>query len=416
MRRGVIAGAARHRAGEVGDPQAVPLRIRILRFDRLTPAPYHVEEAALESTRPSVQVDEVTAGAQLFEQLVRAIDRLHRLAVAPLSREQFGEFARHLGLQQDVLPHRRERRTKSNSTSASSIWPRSRAMIPRCLRSSASARASPIACASGRARAQTASASSIRPRDELQLRHVPHQEEVRRTVPLALGEFRGTPVRRLGLVPLAEVGVQHPKVVERPADFARHAQLLEGGDAFAIVPQRAGQVAAHVGDEPAVLRGHRAQARVARLTPQSVRLEVELVGRVEIAALPEDDRADIEHAPFGRVELRTRRHFAGDLEAVERRVRVAIELPGAGDAAERVGHLLGLERGRPTAQRLLVERARQGAVPEAFLALAAQDHLPRLVARGGIRDAFALFGVVIGVHDGYQGRPGTNGRYPAARA
>ena len=104
------ARAPGERAREVGHPHAVPLRVRVLRFDRFAPLPHDRKEAHLEPVLPAIEVGEVASRPQLHEQLVRAVERLHRLAIAPQARQQLRMLARQLGLQQDVLAHRGERR------------------------------------------------------------------------------------------------------------------------------------------------------------------------------------------------------------------------------------------------------------------------------------------------------------------
>ena len=118
------------RAGEVGDALAVTLRVPVLRFDRLAPAPHDVEELALEVRRLPVDVGEVATRAQLREEPVRAVQRLQRVAVASLTAVQLGLLARGLRQQQQVLSRRRDLRRFCSIDSACVRSPPSRAITP----------------------------------------------------------------------------------------------------------------------------------------------------------------------------------------------------------------------------------------------------------------------------------------------
>src|SRR5688500_4443807 len=83
--RAVVESAARRdRAREIRNALAVTLGVPVLRFDRLAPATHDVDELALEMRRLAVDVGEVASRAELGEELMRAVERLQRLAVAAL--------------------------------------------------------------------------------------------------------------------------------------------------------------------------------------------------------------------------------------------------------------------------------------------------------------------------------------------
>ena len=95
--------SCRECAREVGNSLAVTLGVAVLCFDRLAPSPDDVDELALEVRRLSIHVREIAASAKLREELVRAVERLQRLAITPLPAMHFGLLTRCLGQQQQVL-------------------------------------------------------------------------------------------------------------------------------------------------------------------------------------------------------------------------------------------------------------------------------------------------------------------------
>ena len=92
----------RQRAAEVRDALAMPLRVHVLRLDRLAPPAHDVEEVPLEARHAAPHVVELVARAQLREAGVRPVERLQRLAVAPETAIELGQLAVGVALHGEV--------------------------------------------------------------------------------------------------------------------------------------------------------------------------------------------------------------------------------------------------------------------------------------------------------------------------
>ena len=96
-------GAARECARQVRDAFAMSLRVRVLLFDRLAPFVHDIEHVAFEASDQCGHGGHRLVGAQLREQLVRAVQRLQQLARAALSAIQLRAFAGDLRTQQQIF-------------------------------------------------------------------------------------------------------------------------------------------------------------------------------------------------------------------------------------------------------------------------------------------------------------------------
>src|SRR5437763_4982885 len=84
------------------------LRISVLRFDRLTPSLDDIDEVALEAAHRTVDVRQLTACANLSEELVRAVEVLQCLPVPALSTVQLRPLAKRLRQDQRILSRFRQ--------------------------------------------------------------------------------------------------------------------------------------------------------------------------------------------------------------------------------------------------------------------------------------------------------------------
>ena len=85
-----------------------------------------------------------------------------------------------------------------------------------------------------------------------------------------------------------------------------------------------------------------------------LRFTIQALGLVEAPALPQDDGPDVQRGPGRGPLARPFGDRVGDLQAVEGRVGVPIELIGARDADQRGTELSRRESGRAGPESLLV--------------------------------------------------------------
>ena len=94
--------------GQLRDPLTVALRVAVFGFNRLAPAPCHVQELLLEVGHPTVHVGQVGLGAQNREETVRPIELLQDLPVLARTPCQIGPFAGDFRLEEQLAPCRRQ--------------------------------------------------------------------------------------------------------------------------------------------------------------------------------------------------------------------------------------------------------------------------------------------------------------------
>jgi hypothetical protein len=278
--------ASGERAGEIRDALAVTLGVSVLRFDRFTPPPDDIDELALEVRRLAVDVGEVAPRAQLGEELMRAVERLERFAIASLSPMHLGLLTRRLRHEQHVLPRSRElggtlqHRFRSRQVAALALdYAKQAICIAGDLRI-AHLRRELHGGVCG-----VASAGEVATCD-------PHLDDIdldlhpQRDVPKVAHELDGFSIGQLGFVPPLRVGVHHAEVVERDADVAHETHRAVVGEAGLVELERSREVAADVRDDAKVLCGDRGELGVTSADGALACVVVEANGLVELALLP----------------------------------------------------------------------------------------------------------------------------------
>ena len=361
-------------APEIGNANAVPLGVQILRFDRLTPLARDVQEVTLEEGGATVHVSELVACTQLRKEAMGLVQPLEHLPIPTLQVVQLGEFPCRFSLQDDVL-------------SLAGTFFRDQEMLFRCEDVAGGARNDPIDVRSfaigmgvsqfaRNSRGVIARGTGFRQfaLPDVQPGHVELREHALAEIPKRRTDFQRFTIRLAGKIESHDLGMQQPQVVERHHRFVREAGRSGVGKAGSMVQERLVMIAAHRCDHAEVRGGHGGQPRLTGTDGALACLQKETLCPVQVALVPLDGGEHVDGPATPRFVAGVLRYQQCKQRAGIGGGEIAVLQVRARDKPVQVRDVLR-GRGRARTQRGVIERARLFALAHALQRLTLREDL-----------------------------------------
>ena len=268
--------------------------MHVLGFDRLTPAPHHVEEVALETRHPASHVGELVARTQLREAGMRPVERLQRLAVATQSAEQFRELAVGLALERQVVCRRRHAtRRREVRLRSGQVVGLARDDAVDLFRLAVGARV--VEVLRERHRTVTPSLGLVEvPLLDLQCRAVHFERDTERQAAEGVGDRQRLGERLVRRVQAPQRHVRHAEVVQRDDDVVEQRVQAAVRQRVLVIAERFPEVAANARQRSQVRHHVHLQARIGGARPALERLVEQLLRVIQVALPPAHGGEDVQ--------------------------------------------------------------------------------------------------------------------------